>query len=246
MKPSRCTLPGPHWLPFLVALLGLTCGQHGVSKADAGVAKHGETRWESHIQRLEQRSVDAVPGSVVFVGSSSIRLWDSLSEDMEPMRVVHNGFGGALTREVLHYADRLVTKYQPRAVVYYAGDNDLGHPGQSTPERVRNNFRAFVKKVRATGQQPDIFFVSIKPSPRRVERWPEMRRANHIIHLDAQRDSQLHFIDVSRAMLDSNGRARQELFRSDGLHLNERGYAIWTTLIKPTVQDQLGRNPYYL
>ncbi len=79
---------------------------------------------------------------IVFVGSSSIRLWDTLQQDMAPLPVLNRGFGGARLSSVVHFVDRVVVQYRPRAVVLYAGDNDLD--ASVPPEALVRDFRRFV------------------------------------------------------------------------------------------------------
>ena len=232
----------------LVAAL-LVIGLSGCSKGHASDAKPvaaSTSRWEPQVRRLERKNARAPKGGVLFIGSSSIRLWSSLKDDMAPVSVVRSGFGGATSEDVLKYAKRLVLPLAPRAVVYYAGDNDLGRSKTLSPTQIRENFERFVKTIRKSNQEPDFYFVSIKPSPKRFKDWPRMRAANDLVAKLARRDKRIHYIDVASAMLDRSGHVRKELFRKDGLHLNERGYALWTASIQPLLQSRVGPNPLYL
>ena len=212
------------------------------------VDTHSVTRWEETIRRFERRDARRAPrrGGVVFVGSSSVRLWKTLAEDMAPMPVVNRGFGGARTDDVLYYADRIVLPYTPRAIVYYAGDNDLGRDEAPTPESVTDNFRQFVSRIEQSGQRPEIYFVSIKPSPRRMKSWDRMAAANDRVRLFASTHPSVTYLDVAREMLDDAGRVRNGLFSRDGVHMNARGYALWTSIIRPALETQVGPNPLYL
>ena len=205
-------------------------------------------RWEPHIRKLEQyaRSHSSNSGGVVFVGSSSIRLWRGLAQDMAPVRVLRQGFGGAQTLDVLHYAKRLVLPHSPRAVVYYAGDNDLANKPPPPAGQVRAHFAKFVKTIRQSGQSPEFYFVSIKPSPRRFGYWPQMEKANHLMEELAWRDAGIHYVDIASAMLGADGLPRPELYADDGLHMSPRGYALWTRILKPILQSQVGPNPLFL
>ena len=178
------------------------------------------------------------PGVIVFTGSSSIRFWDTLGKDMQPLDVVNRGFGGSQISQVNHYASRIVLPYQPRAVVLYAGDNDLAFPWLKSPEQVLGDFKQFVEIVHA--QLPDtwIYFVSIKPSVRRWAGWQKIRKTNQLIEDYTRTQSRVQFIDVDSAMLDAQGKLRAELFRKDGLHMNAQGYAIWTSIVKPVLLDR--------
>jgi lysophospholipase L1-like esterase len=175
------------------------------------------------------------PGVIVFTGSSSIRFWDTLGKDMQPLDVVNRGFGGSQISQVNQYAARIVLPYQPRAVVLYAGDNDLSLPWSKTPEQVLGDFKQFVEIVHA--QLPDtwIYFISIKPSVRRWNGWQKIKKTNQLIEDYTRSQPRVQFIDIDSVMLDAQGKPRPELFRKDGLHMNAQGYTIWTSIIKPVL-----------
>jgi lysophospholipase L1-like esterase len=175
------------------------------------------------------------PGVIVFTGSSSIRFWGTLANDMQPLDAINRGFGGSQIAQVNQYASRIVLPYQPRAVVLYAGDNDLAFPWLKTPEQVLADFKQFVEIVHA--QLPDtwIYFVSIKPSLRRWAGWQKIKKTNQLIEEYTRTQPRVQFIDVDSAMLDAQGKPRPELFRKDGLHMNAQGYTLWTSIIKPVL-----------
>ena len=169
-------------------------------------------------------------GGVVFVGSSSIRLWDDLEGQFNGGRgVIKRGFGGATVLDCTRYLDRIVLPYRPRLVLVYAGDNDLAEGRQ--PRDVFNDFVQFVERVRETLPEARVAFISIKPSPARAALLAKIREANDLVlRFTASRDD-LDFIDVFTPMLDGAGRPRRELFRPDALHLNGAGYKLWKTVI---------------
>jgi lysophospholipase L1-like esterase len=193
--------------------------------------------WESAIEDFEEadRASPPEPGAVLFTGSSSIRLWGSLEEDMAPLRVLNRGFGGSHVDHVSHYAARIVHPYAPSAVVLYAGDNDLAEGTGKTAESVFADFQRFVARVREKVPDAPIYFVSIKPSVLRFERWPVMRDANARIRAFAEATEGVEYVDVATPMLRDSGEPRPELFAIDGLHLSEEGYALWTSVVKPAL-----------
>lgn len=169
------------------------------------------------------------PGGIVFVGSSSIRLWSDLETQFGERRIVKRGFGGSSMADCARYADRLVVPYRPRLVVVYAGDNDLAEG--RTPAQVLDSYARFVEAVQAALPDTRIAYLSIKPSPRRAALMPAMRETNAAIAAWSRRDPRLDFIDVYSPMLDGDGRPRPELFRADALHLNAAGYRLWKEAI---------------
>lgn len=198
--------------------------------------------WEDDIAALESATRGMYPAGVpvVFVGSSSIRLWQSLHMDMQPIPVVQHGFGGAKLNDVVHFADRLVSAYQPRAVVIFAGTNDIDPRASKEPEVLLASYRAFVEAV--TRSQPDlpVFFINVTPSPQRWEVWPIAQQTNALISNFSDTRSNLHVIDTGPALLGADGQPHADNYRWDGLHLSDEGYAIWTGIIRERLLDELG------
>jgi lysophospholipase L1-like esterase len=195
--------------------------------------------WESNITAYEASDAESPPdpGSILFVGSSSIVFWDTLSEDMAPMPVLNRGFGGSVMANVTHFADRIVLPYEPTAIVLYAGDNDIGFG--SSADCTFRDFEAFVANIRAAAPDTPIYYISIKPSPARWTLWEDMQRANQLIEARTTTRPALHFIDVSEAMLDDEGQPMGELFLGDGLHMTPAGYALWTSIVRPRLAADL-------
>lgn len=197
--------------------------------------------WAEAVSALESKTQGMhLPGQgVVFIGSSSIRLWDTLVEDMSPLPVIQHGFGGAKLNDVVYYAERLVNAYQPRAVVVFAGTNDIDPAASKSPEVLLSSYQAFVGKVRV--DQPDlpVFYIGITPSPLRWAVWPIAQSTNKLIQSWSETDMNLHFIDTSDALLASNGEPDPENYVFDGLHLSKRGYGIWREIIRKRLLDEL-------
>ena len=184
--------------------------------------------FRDEILRFAERDREAPPPvcPVLFVGSSSIRMWSSLEADMAPLPVVNRGFGGSRISEVNLYFDRIVTPYRPRAIVFYAGENDLD-AGES-PDAVAAQFRRFLELKRERLGNTPVFYISAKPSKLRVAQLDRQEKLNASIRSMAARD--LTFIDAASAML--NGGRPADLYVEDGLHMNAAGYAIWTGLVR--------------
>ncbi len=188
--------------------------------------------WEQDMQRFAVEGALAPPsrGGIVFVGSSSIRLWATLATDFAGMPVINRGFGGSEIRDSTWYADRIIVPYAPRQVLLYAGDNDL-FSGR-TPMQLRDDFRSFVRRVRRDLPQARIAYIANKPSPARAHLLAAQRDANALIMAEAVR-MQVDFIDIFTPMLDAGGKPREELFIEDRLHMNAAGYDLWRRTIAP-------------
>ncbi len=188
--------------------------------------------WAEDIERFEQADKQNPPPDhpIVFVGSSSIRLWD-LKKWFPDLPVVNRGFGGSTVADVVRYADRIVTNYRPRAIVFYSGDNDLA--GGKSPEQVADDFAALLKAIRAAQPEVPVVFLPTKPSPLRWQLVDKQRDANRRIKQLCESDPHLIYADTATPLLGEDGKPRAELFQADGLHLNEAGYKLWTAIVLP-------------
>lgn len=197
-------------------------------------------RWESAIREFEawDRKNSTPRDAVLFVGSSSIVGWPT-ARSFPNVAVINRGFGGAHLADVTHYAGRIVRPHGARLVVLYAGDNDIA--AGLSPEQVRDDFRAFVQRVRGDGHRGPIVFLSIKPSRARWEHWPAMQRANALIAQTCAAGENLHFVDLGRVLLGPDSQPREELFVADRLHLSEAGYAAWTAELAPVLTRLLAQ-----
>jgi lysophospholipase L1-like esterase len=191
--------------------------------------------WRAEIDVLVAHDRDRPPPkhAVVFVGSSSIRLWTSLATDFPGVPVINRGFGGSMIADSTRNAGRIVVAYQPKLVVLYAGDNDVD--GGRSAAQVVADFRAFVRRIRHDLPQAAIAFISIKPSVARWHLWPVMREANAGIEKWASAQRDVVYVDAAAKMLDADGRPRPELLLEDGLHMRPAGYAIWIDVLKPVL-----------
>lgn len=194
------------------------------------------TRFEREIQAFEaaDRAAPPQPGGILFVGSSSIRLWPDLAGEFPGRAVLNRGFGGSTLAEVTHYAPRIIFPYRPRQIVVYAGDNDLA--SGMTPAEVAADYRRLVALVRRELPSARIAYISVKPSPSRWHLVEAYREANRLIAAEAARDSTQAFIDVFTPMLGATGRPRPELFLGDSLHMTRAGYDVWRARVGPALR----------
>lgn len=222
----------------LVHRLSLGLGWSGVGLTlfallPAVVAARGPEQWEPEIQAFEvaDRTNPPPRGAILFIGSSSIRLWKTLARDFPEHTVINRGFGGSQIADSVHFAARIVIPYAPRLIVMYAGGNDI-HAGKS-PERVCADFWAFVQTVWRQLPETRIAYISIAPNPARWAEVQQVRAANACIQALCRTNAHLAFIDVFSHMLGPDGQPRPELFGPDRLHLNAQGYALWVQLVRP-------------
>lgn len=177
----------------------------------------------------------ALSDAVLFLGSSSIRLWDTRAS-FPDRNVVNRGFGGATTDDVLHHYPRLLPRAKPRSVLIYVGENDLA--AGASPDAVARDVLTLVKRLRASYPTARIAYLSLKPSPIRWTLWPKMAAVNMTIAARS-RVAGFDYLDVAESLLASDGLPDASLFRRDGLHMNMRGYQRWTQVVQGWLREAL-------
>lgn len=190
--------------------------------------------FEKDIKKFEVSDKTQYPpkDAIVCIGSSSMRDWhETIHTDLAPLTVIPRGFGGSNMNDALHYADRIILPYKPRAIVIYEGDNDIAQG--ISPEKISDTFGKFVDKVHEQLPECRIYFLSIKPSGARWQLWPEMKEANSLIQTECAQDKRLVFIDIASGMLDDEGSPRKSIFKKDDLHMTRDGYVIWRDTVRP-------------
>jgi len=195
-------------------------------------------RFARQIDAFEKADREHPPakGQILFLGSSSIRLW-KLRDSFPTLDVLNRGFGGSIIADSVHYFPRIVLPYRPRQVVFYAGDNDIA--GKLSPERVRDDFKKLVSLMHEQLPGTPLIYIAIKPSSSRWRLIEQIRAANGLIQAECEKDPLLTFLDIVPLMLDEQGAPRPELLQKDGLHMTPQGYEIWAEKLKPLlIPDQ--------
>jgi lysophospholipase L1-like esterase len=221
------------WAPLFLALCGAVLLDSPCAWAQAA---RGPERWEKDIQAFEAADKTNPPPrqAILFIGSSSIRLWKTLAQDFPGHRVINRGFGGSEIADSVHFASRIAVPYAPRLIVMYAGGNDL-NAGKS-PEQVCADFKAFVAAVRAQLPRTRIAWISVAPNPARWAQVEKVRALNRMVEDVCRAGENLAFINVFSQMLGEDGQPRPEIFSADRLHMNALGYGLWTRIVRPFLE----------
>lgn len=194
-------------------------------------------KFESTIVEYEKE--DSIKGyqpeAILFTGSSSIRMWKSLSEDWSPMKTINRGFGGSTIPEVTYYADRLIKPHQPKIIVFYCGENDLSNDDTKAKLALKS-FKLFAKYIKTNLPDTKVFFIAIKPSIKRWNYWPKLNEANIKLEKFISKQDNYYFVDVAAPMLDDKGIVLQDIFIEDNLHMNAKGYEIWKNTLAPVLE----------
>jgi len=206
-----------------------------------GPAQTDPQRYESDIAAFEAADRRSFPlrGGVLFVGSSTIRLWTTLAEDFPGIPVINRGFGGASIAEVLRYSDRIILPYRPQAIVLFIGGNDIADG--RTPESVFKTFKQLTDKIHLALPETHLFYISINPTIARWNLQAQMDATNRLLADYIRGKAWMSFMDSAAHMLGPDGRPRKELLADDALHLSPEGYRMLTSLIKPRLEQAVKR-----
>ena len=191
--------------------------------------------YEKDIVAIEKRFKEKPPSAeaVFFTGSSTIRRWN-LAKNFPGMPYEHCGFGGSQTRDVVHFAPRILLPYKPKTIVFYSGDNDINK--KRTPEQVAEDFQAFVEFIHKDNPKTKIILLGIKHSASRDKQMADQKKANALLESYCKTNAQLTFVDIAPLFLDSSGQLKADHFEDDKLHLNPKGYEVLSEKIKPLLK----------
>ena len=208
-----------------------------VTPVSAGGARQqpDPRRFEREIEAFEaeDRTAPPPPGSVLFVGSSSIRYWD-LGTAFPGQHTIKRGFGGSHVSDNLFYADRIIVPYKPALIVFYAGDADVA--AGKTAEQIGADYRALVAHIHQRLPGARIVIIGTKPSPAHWTHIDTIRAANAAARSLAVADPLVEYADAETALLGMDGRPHADLFAENGLNLNARGYDAWTRALRPALE----------
>ncbi len=191
--------------------------------------------WETEILKFEEldKSETYPDNSILFAGSSSIRLWSTIANDLSSYPVIQRGYGGAKLSDFAVYTERIIWPHKNiDGIVLFIANDISGHETDKSPEEVLKLFKYVVKTIRKELPETPVFWIGITPTELRWEAWPQIREANNLIRDYTIKNSDLYFIATERSFINEDGKPRPELFLSDKLHLNDEGYRVWTELIR--------------
>jgi len=199
--------------------------------------------WEKDIQKFEQldKSKKYPSDAILFAGSSSIRLWSSLERDMYPFSVIQRGYGGARLSDFAVYASRIFEPHPCSAIVIFIANDITGSDKDKSHQEVAALYRNLIKTIRKSHHYTPVFWIEVTPTSSRWQVWPEIKKANNLIKNICDNQKNTYFIQTDFAFLNETGQPRDELFLSDKLHLNAKGYEVWTEIIKRELSRVLNK-----
>ena len=229
---KTCHLGKSFWVVILIGQMQTNFAQY----------QPDPLRYQSQIIAFEEQDFANRPpdSAVLLVGSSSIRFWSNAIAELSPITGINRGFGGSVMNDVIYYFDRIIAKYNPRAIVLYEGDNDLAW-GLS-PSSILTQFDKLAEMIKSSLPQTRIYVLSVKPSIARSHLWEKAKIVNKGFSKRSETDDQITHVDIDVYMVEKNGEVRRDIFVSDGLHLNATGYKIWSEVIRSALT--VNESPY--
>jgi len=216
---------------FKIVLLFLVFGYSSLNV----IAQDQHPPFWDEIQAFKKQDAanPAPKNAILFVGSSSFRMWADVQNAFPGYTIINRGFGGSGLPDLIRYTDDVIVPYRPKQILIYCGDNDLASSDTITAQMVVDRFKTLFTNIRKKLDNVPIAYVSIKPSPSRVKLMPKMMQANNMIKDYLTKKNKTAFIDVYHAMVDADNKPMPDIFKEDNLHMNAKGYAIWQKTIEP-------------
>lgn len=175
-------------------------------------------------------------GMLLFIGSSSFRLWKDVKSDFNNSNILNRAFGGATLLDLIYFQNDVVLNYKPKKIFIYCGENDVASSEKVTPKMVFKRYKTFYKTLRKEFPDTPILFVSLKPAISRWHMKDRMIATNKLIRGFMKNKKNAVFVDIWDAMLE-NGEPKKDIFKEDNLHMNSKGYAIWVAKMNTLVND---------
>lgn len=200
------------------------------------ISKGQNAPFYKDIQHFKQQDSIKFPPkkAVLFIGSSTFTKWTDVASYFPKHTIINRGFGGSSLPDVINYVKDIVYPYQPKQVVVYCGENDFA--GGASANVVVDRVRQLFDLIRKRYPKVQITYISIKPSPSRQKYRAMMVEANAMIAAMISKMKRTNYINTYDAMFHADGKLMTDIFLSDKLHMNAKGYAIWAKIMEPYLQ----------
>lgn len=194
--------------------------------------QHDMDKYEKENAELKDRTCD-----ILVLGSSSVNLWHNIHNDLAPLKILRRSFGGSTIRDNIYNYNTIARGYQPRKIAFYI-ENDLGKGKTSiSPGELYDLFRIFIQMLQRDYPETPIYIIALKPSFAKQDQIPDQLIINSLLADYAKRTPLVNFLDITPPMYDAQGNLREDIFIEDRLHMNQKGYDLWTAIIKPALME---------
>ena len=207
-------------------------------------------KWEDEIKKLEvlDKKETYSNQAVLFIGSSSIRLWKSIEEDLDTYEPIKRGYGGAHYYDIIHFTNRLVSPHKVKAIAIFVANDITGKENginnqtvnrDLSPKEVLRLVKYVTKEIRKSHEKVPVFFIETTPTSKRWKVWDKISKANDLIENYTSKSENLYYINTRSFYIGSDGMPNDSLFVKDKLHLNREGYKLWGKIIKENFDKNL-------
>lgn len=211
-----------------------------IEKHDLGKYATDAAKWDKDVDKLiANNATDGGEDYILCLGSSSFRLWNTISDDMSPYKIVNRAYGGAKYCDLAIHAPKLVEGLRFRAAMIFVGNDITGKETDKTSEEVVRLSKIVMEVVRKQRPNAPIFLIAVTPSPSRFQHWPRIMLANQSLERLAANEANTIFVATQSKYLNQQGEPRSELFVKDMLHQNKDGYTIWSSILKDSLEKHL-------
>tara|TARA_X000000368_G_scaffold396161_1_gene364209 strand:+ start:98 stop:856 length:759 start_codon:yes stop_codon:yes gene_type:complete len=241
------------FLLSLVALINLYCYQSPNFQINIYPSEKLKIKYQQDWQKPlfnnrvnEFRNKPIGHNKIVFLGNSIIEAGNNWNEKLAVDNIINRGISGDFTEGVLARLDEIVY-YKPLAVFLLIGINDIfdDHAKRKdiTPRYVANNIKLIASTIKSKSKKSKIFIQTILP----VDTARFMDFHNRILpvyksSLNAQinqinqlikdgMNEEYAIVDLHTLFIDERG-LMNEKFTTDGVHLNDLGYSMWSNVIR--------------
>lgn len=185
----------------------------------------------------ENKRLGDLSCDVLFLGSSSINLWHNIYNDMSPMKIIRRSYGGATIRDMIYNYNTIARNYKPKAIVMYAENDFCSCKEGISVGETYDLFRVFIQTIKRDYPGTPLFVISFKPSFVKADQLKQQLTINSLLEDYSKRTASVFYIDITKVMYDDNGNLRKDIFGPDNLHINQKGYDLWTEKIKPRLLE---------
>lgn len=196
-------------------------------------------RFDNEVDILLKQKMPNHPHPILFIGSSSFTRWKDVQQYFPGCTILNRGFGGSTLSDQIEFADRIIFSVKPRQIVIYCGENDLAEDSLINGKTVFHRFKKLYRLIRQHSKDVPVIYVSMKPSPSRMNLIPQMTKGNRLIKRMSAFRIGLNYAKVDQQMLLPSGLPDPSLFVEDELHMNEKGYSIWQNTLTPLLINDL-------
>ena len=198
-------------------------------------------KWAEEIAKLEARdkSESYPDDAILFIGSSSIRMWKGLDENIAPYRGINRGYGGARYRDLAVFAQRLITPHKYAAAVVFVANDIVGKPADTPLDELDRLVRHIVDVSKKHQPDAPVLIVEITPTESRFAAYPQIRKANFVLREIALTEPGVFLVETNDYYLTPDRKPIADYFLDDRLHQNPTGYELWGSLIKRELDEVL-------